>query len=143
VAFASISSRFGALIIDAVIVFVSLIVAGAIMNMVDPTGSSETRRAPAATAVSLIWFLLAISYHPACWYVFEGTPGQRMLGMRVVKAQNGQSLGFGATTLRYIIFAVVTLVFPVGIISGFMASEDPAKRAWHDEAAGSIVVKKL
>ena len=84
-----------------------------------------------------------LSYHPAAWYIFEGSIGQRMLGLRVVRAGDGQSLGFGAVTLRYIIFSVVTLCFPLGIISGVIASGNPMKRAWQDDAAGSVVVRKL
>jgi uncharacterized RDD family membrane protein YckC len=104
--------------------------------------SAGTTYTPAATAINLFWFFFVISYHPAAWYIFEGSIGQRMLGLRVVRAGDGQSLGFGAVTLRYIIFSVVTLCFPLGIISGVIASGNPMKRAWQDDAAGSVVVRK-
>jgi uncharacterized RDD family membrane protein YckC len=84
-----------------------------------------------------------LSYHPASWYVFDCTLGQRVLGLRVRRQADGQSLRFGAVNIRYIVFCVETLIFPLGIIAGAMASGDPMKRTWHDEAAGSVVVKRL
>jgi len=36
----------------------------------------------------------------------------------------------------------VTIAIPLGIISAVMAAQDPFKRAWHDEVARSIVVRR-
>ena len=134
--------RLGALLIDAAFVFGTLIVAGILIAMVGgtDTGGNTT---PAATAISLLWLFFVLSYHPASWYVFDCTLGQRALGLRVRRRSDGQSLGFGAVNIRYIIFCVETLIFPLGIIAGAMAANDPMKRTWHDEAAGSVVVKRL
>jgi len=63
--------------------------------------------------------------------------------LRVRRRSDGQSLGFGAVNVRYLVFCVETLIFPLGIIAGIMAAGDPMKRTWHDEAAGSVVVKRL
>jgi uncharacterized RDD family membrane protein YckC len=45
--------------------------------------------------------------------------------------------------VRYLVFCVETLIFPLGVIAGVMAANDPMKQTWHDEAAGSVVVKHL
>ena len=44
--------------------------------------------------------------------------------------------------VRYLVFFFVTVVVPVGIISGVMTAQDPFKRAWHDQVARTIVVKR-
>jgi uncharacterized RDD family membrane protein YckC len=133
--------RFAALLIDAAFVFATIFVAGVLMALVDPNSNGRAP-SPAATAISLVWMFFVLSYHPASWYVFDGTLGQRALGLRVRRRSDGQSLGFGAVTIRYIVFCVETLIFPLGLIAGAMATDDPMKRTWHDEAAGSVVVKR-
>jgi uncharacterized RDD family membrane protein YckC len=134
--------RLGALLIDAAFVFATVIVAGVLMTLVDPNSSGRSPSS-AAMAIWLLWMFFVLSYHPASWYVFDCTLGQRALGLRVRRHSDGQSLGFGAVNVRYLVFCVETLIFPLGIIAGVMAADDPLKRTWHDEAAGSVVVKRL
>ncbi|MGD0122312.1 MAG: RDD family protein [Candidatus Limnocylindrales bacterium] len=138
-----IGERFGALLIDGVILVCSLFALGLLVTAIEGSGSSSRSGSPAITAISLIWWFLALIYHPACWWVFGSTPGQKALGLRVAQASNGQSLGIGAVLVRYLIFFIVTVIFPLGLISAVMASNDPFKRAWHDEVARSVVVKRL
>jgi uncharacterized RDD family membrane protein YckC len=134
--------RLGALLIDAAFVFATLIVAGVLMTLVDPNSGGRSPSS-AAMAIFLLWLFFVLSYHPASWYVFDCTLGQRALGLRVRRRSDGQSLGFGAVNVRYLVFCVETLLFPLGIITGAMASDEPMKLTWHDEAAGSVVVKRL
>jgi uncharacterized RDD family membrane protein YckC len=99
-----------------------------------------------AIPILLTWLacgLFALIYHPTCWYLFEGTPGQRAVDLRVVRASDGQSLGVGAVLARYLTFCIFTVLFPLGIIAGFIAANDPFKRAWHDQLTGSVVVQRL
>ena len=138
-----IGERFGALLIDGVILVCSLLALGLIVTAIEGPGSSSRSGSPAVTAITLIWWFLALIYHPACWWVFGSTPGQKALGLRVAQAANGQSLGIGAVLVRYLIFFIVTVIFPLGLISAVMASNDPFKRAWHDEVARSVVVKRV
>jgi len=94
-------------------------------------------------AVTLLWLFFVLSYHPASWYVFDCTVGQRALGLRVRRLSDGQSLGFGAVTIRYLVFCMETLILPIGIVATVMAVNDPLGRTWHDEAAESVVVRIL
>jgi uncharacterized RDD family membrane protein YckC len=142
-AWGGIGERFGALMIDGVLLVVSLFALGLLVTAVEGVGSSYRSSSPAVTAISLIWWLLVLIYHPACWWVFGATLGQKALGLRVAQAANGQSLGIGAVLVRYLIFSIVTVIFPLGLISGAMASSDPFKRAWHDDVARSVVVRRL
>jgi uncharacterized RDD family membrane protein YckC len=133
--------RLGAIVIDAIIVVVSYF--GLAFGLAASGQSTRTGEiSPAATAAVLAWMLFALAYHPVCWYVFGATPGQKVLGLRVAQASSGESLGVSAVLIRFVIFAFTTVMIPVGIISAVMTSQDPFKRAWHDEIARSIVVKR-
>lgn len=135
--------RLGALLIDAVIVIGVLFVLSAFIAVLTGPGSGTAAQSVPVLALSLGYWLFALIYHPACWYIFEGTPGQKLVGLRVVRASDGQSLGIGAVLARYLIFFIVTVLVPLGIISGFMTANDPFRRAWHDQLARSVVVRRL
>ena len=137
VRWAGVGARFGALVIDFIILvaaFFALSVGLAAM------GSSAERDPPVVTALVIVWWLLVLMYHPACWYAFGASAGQKALGLRVARASDGQALGIGGVLARFLIFATVTVLIPLGIISAFMASRDPYQRAWHDLVARSVVV---
>jgi hypothetical protein len=133
--------RLGALVIDAVLLVCSLFAMGLVVASIGGGSASRTGNT-AATAVALVWWLFVLVYNPACWYIFGATPGQKALGLRVAQASDGQSLGIGAVLVRYLIFFMVTLAFPLGVVSAAIASKDPFKRAWHDDLARSVVVRK-
>jgi uncharacterized RDD family membrane protein YckC len=132
----------GALVIDAIIVVGALFVAGFAISAFGTATSSGEAESPGATALSLVWLLFMLIYHPVFWYLFGATPGQKVLGLRVAQASTGEPLDISAVLVRYVIFSFVTLAIPLGIISAVMASQDPFKRAWHDEVARSIVVRR-
>ena len=94
-----------------------------------------------ATVVVLAWLAFVIAYHPVSWYFKGQTFGQRALGLKVVRAADGLRLGVGAVLIRFIIFAVCTCTIVIGLIAAAMASEDPMKRAWQDQAARSVVIR--
>jgi uncharacterized RDD family membrane protein YckC len=133
--------RFGALVIDTVLLGCSLFGLGLVLSAIG-AGSTTRSDNTAATAVAVVWWLLVFIYHPTCWYIFGATPGQKALGLRVAQASSGQSLDIGAVLVRYLVFFMVTVAFPLGIVSAAIASKDPFKRSWHDELARSVVVRK-
>jgi hypothetical protein len=142
-------TRLAALAIDLVLVagsfFVTIFLVGIVsLGSSDAAGSSSSAAstaAPAGTAIFLVWWFLAMMYHPACWYVMGGSVGQKVLGLRLARASDGRTLGLGAVLARYAIFLFVTLIFPLAIVSAIMAARDPFRRAWHDKVARSVVVK--
>ena len=136
--------RFGALVIDGIIMVVGLVIAGLLAEAagIRHYADGYSSYSSAATAVTWIWVLFFVCYHPACWYVFGSSLGQRALGLRVVRASDGLKLGLGAVLIRYAVFAVCTGTVILGIIAAAMASDDPFKRAWHDEAGRSVVVRR-
>ena len=90
--------RFGALVIDAVLLVCSLFAMGLVVASIGGGSASRTGNT-AATAGALVWWLFVLVYNPACWYIFGATPGQKALGLRVAQASDGQSLGIGAVLL--------------------------------------------
>ncbi|HEX7495234.1 MAG TPA: RDD family protein [Candidatus Limnocylindrales bacterium] len=137
--------RFGALLIDAVLMVVMLVIATLLAEAagVRRHADDSVTYSAAATAIYWIWVLFFVAYHPACWYAFGSSVGQRVLGLRVVRASDGRRIGLGAVVIRYIIFAVSTGTVLLGLIAAAMAHDDPFKRAWHDEAARSVVVRGM
>jgi uncharacterized RDD family membrane protein YckC len=144
-AWGGLGHRFAALLLDGALMFGTLIVAGLVAGFfADPNPYDDVREYSTASAiVSLAWMLMAVCYHPACWYFFGGTVGQRAMGLRVVRAADGRKLGLGAILVRFAIFAICTVTIIPGLIAAATAADDPFKRAWHDEAARSVVVRRL
>jgi uncharacterized RDD family membrane protein YckC len=145
VAWAGVGSRFGALVIDAVLIggsfFVAAILAASLSTR---TGDGAVTGYSTAGAVLLwLWVLFFLVYHPLCWWRFGHTAGQRAMGLRVVREVDGLPLRLGAVVLRYVIWFGCMLTVILAIIAAIMADAEPTKRAWHDEASGSVVIKPL
>lgn len=106
-----------------------------------------------ATAVSALFFL-------GGWLLFAGTPGQRLLGLRVV-GRDGRRLRLGQAAVRWLLVgappalaglvmlalggtadSLVYLAVWVWYLALFVSlARSPMKRGLHDRAAGSVVVK--
>jgi uncharacterized RDD family membrane protein YckC len=81
------------------------------------------------------------------------TLGQRVMGARVVRLEDGGVLPPGRSFLRAIIFwgpGVLSLVPYAGGLAGLLAligllavSWDPRKQGWHDKLGRSLVVKAV
>ena len=139
-----VGARFWALIAD-VFVFVGVFLVWAIGTAALGIPTNEVDGVSPPGTLWFVWFLmiLALIYHPVCWYFWGGSPGQKALGLRVVRSSNGQRLGVGAVLIRYLVFSVVTLLLPLGIVSALVTANDPFKRAWHDTIARSVVVRRI
>ena len=159
--------RFVALFIDGALVVGSLIVLSILVALIsgEATAKSNSTTTPTATLLfGVIWWIFALMYNPACWYVFGATLGQKVLGLRVARASDGQALGLGAVLVRFTIFSFVTGIVPLAtllalvsgsavlgivslatisipVISVITAWKDPFKRSWHDIVARSVVVR--
>jgi uncharacterized RDD family membrane protein YckC len=143
-AWGGIGVRFGALVIDAILMIVTLVMAALLADAagIRQYADGSSVYSPAANAIMWGWVVFFMAYHPVCWLVFGASAGQKTLGLRIVRASDGQSLGLGAVLIRFIIFAVCVGSVILGLIAAAMAADDPFKRAWHDEAARSVVVRR-
>lgn len=141
IVWAGVPARFGALLVDAIVAVAIAFATILAVASVEPLGSAGSSDSPESLALSLALLSFLLIYHPLCWYLFGRTVGQKALGMQIVRASNGAPIGLSDVLVRYAIFFLVTLVFPLGIISAVMAAQDPFKRAWHDQVARTIVVR--
>lgn len=89
------------------------------------------------TADVIISYIFPIVFSVVLWMKFGGTPGKRMLGLKVIDEQTGQYLSLGKSLLRYVGYLVSTIALLIGF---FWVAFDKKKKGWHDHIAGSIVV---
>jgi uncharacterized RDD family membrane protein YckC len=132
-------------VIDAIVVVGALLAEsalGTMLVMIVNAKAGDSFYDVIVAVAAWTWMALVFGYHPACWYFFRATPGQRALGLKVVRLSDGTRLGVVGVLVRFLIFSVETLMPPLGLVSAITASKDPFKRAWHDEAAGSVVVQR-
>jgi uncharacterized RDD family membrane protein YckC len=139
---AGIGIRLAAVIIDTVLIFVIFVVGTGVADAVGYTASGPDAgySAPAAT---ILWIAagICLAYMPVCWRLFRGTPGQRAVRLRVVRAQDGETLTVKAIAIRYLIWCLCIWTVIIGIVVAIVAAGDPEKRAWPDTASDSVVVK--
>jgi uncharacterized RDD family membrane protein YckC len=141
---ASIGSRFGAVLIDFGFMFATMFVASLIAGAFGVEEVADRSiYSTGASVTYLVWFLFLLAYFPTCWWAFQSTLGQRMLGLRIIRGRDGDSLGLGETTIRYLLFAICTALLAIpALIAAAIAADEPARRTWWDSASGSVVVKR-
>lgn len=131
--------RFVALLIDSVILYIPLVIVGALL------GAFSRNANGGLSAAAPIWYFLAlivpIVYFVYFWSASGGgqTMGMRALKLRVIKT-DGSSLSLGSSVLRYLGTIVNSIIFglPIGWV---WAAFDRNKQGWHDKIASSYVVK--
>ena len=81
--------------------------------------------------------VVAIIYHVYFTAIHEGTPGKRVLGLRLVRA-DGSRVKTGRVIARYFAEALSTITFLAGYV---MAAFDEEKRTLHDYMCDTRVVR--
>jgi len=93
----------------------------------------------AAAAAGLLWLLLGVVAG-----LTGGSPGKALLGLRLVRADDGGPLGVGPALVRALVLSVATLpTFGIGAaVLAWTATVDESRRrrGWHDLVTGSLVV---
>ncbi|MBP6352184.1 MAG: RDD family protein [Acinetobacter sp.] len=139
-AYAGFWIRLLASIIDSIIMVVVLIP----LAMLFGTGSNVSENNLASfqmtTASEWLWQLLAAIFYIFCWVKFAGTPGKRLLRLKVLDEMTGEHITVGPAVIRYIGYIPSTLVFCLGF---FWIGFDNKKQGWHDKMARTVVVKEL
>ncbi len=126
--YAGIGSRFVALLIDAIILWVVGGIIGAIFGE-NPMEAGAT--------TSLVNLVISAAYYIYLISQWGTTLGGRVMGLKVVDAQ-GQPLSVGAAAIRWIGSAVSAIIIFIGYLMAFW---DKRKQTLHDKMAGSFVVK--
>ena len=117
--------RFGALILDGLILLVPSIIVVIVLGN--------------GGAANVITTLIGIAYY----VYFEGGPtgqtiGKRTLGIRVYDFRGGGGpIGYGRAFVRYLVRIISAIPLGLGY---FWMLWDKEKQCWHDHAAGSVVV---
>ncbi|MFL5775096.1 MAG: RDD family protein [Chloroflexota bacterium] len=164
IAYADLTNRLIAYIIDAVI----LVVIGIVVNLVLLTTFIATLFTTGSAiflllsvAVLVIDVLLAGIYFVYTWTNMKASPGQRILGMMTVSETDGSALTFNQALARFVImFApgyVASLASSViggglGLLLSFAGlawtiyliyttANDPKRQGFHDHYAHSVVIK--
>ena len=142
---ASWPTRLAAWAIDG-IAFGVVFVAGALMVAVQGDGEASFRSGEDGFALGIWYFAAAVAWDIA-WIAGppRGKPGQRAMGLRVVRA-NGSRVGLRHAAVRGVVRALsVPLSFIPGtglliLASAATIAATPRRQAVHDLAAGTVCV---
>jgi uncharacterized RDD family membrane protein YckC len=171
--YADASSRVVALVVDAVALSILILLAAIPVSLLigpavefdsaaDQIGDAVTVDETVAAVDCVLALALSAGYFVFSWWRKGGTPGQRLLDLSVVRADDGTLLGKGAAGVRWALVAapfgvaalLTTTVASVGdgLVDACLAAwylvllvttvRADRKRGLHDRAAGSVVVKR-
>ncbi len=119
---AEVGTRFGAQVIDAIILG---IVAGVLLGV-------------GRNAAPFLWFIFAGAYNWYFWTRHNGqTPGKMFMRIRVIKA-DGTAISDVDAVMRFIGYHINTFVFMFGWLWALVDSD---RQGWHDKLARTYVVQ--
>lgn len=121
----------------AVINLVALIVSvsvGLALSVLDPSNDVETVALAVGAAAYALW---SIGYFVTFWSTTGQTPGNRLLQIRVCRADDGGTLRPRKSLLRLGAMILCTLPLFAGFLTVLV---DNRRRGLHDVVAGSVVV---
>lgn len=126
--------RFAASIIDNIIIFVALIPIAMLL------GWESTYSSRLSSGIDWLWQILVAVFFIFCWVKFAGTPGKRLLRLKVLDERTGENITVGQGIIRYIGYFPAILVLFIGLI---WVAFDSKKQGWHDKMAKTVVVREL
>lgn len=93
------------------------------------------------SAIGLVYmfvsYVLPFFITVVLWVKYGGTPGKRMLGLRIIDERTGKHLSSGKSIARYFAYVLSMLLLGLGCI---WVAFDKKKKGLHDHITGSIVV---
>jgi len=93
----------------------------------------------------LAWSAGVFAYHIG-FTAYGGGLGMRIMGIRIVRAEDGARPGFGRAFVRLFARGVFGIVPVLGsvlpMVDGLWMIKDPHKQTWHDKAARTYVVER-
>ncbi len=87
-----------------------------------------------------LWLVYAWYYVVHGWARRGGTPGLRLLGLRLIDWRHRVPIGYVRAWLRLLAFAVTLATFGLGLLTIFIRRD---RKALHDLLAGTLVVRRL
>ncbi|WP_109439904.1 RDD family protein [Acinetobacter haemolyticus] len=128
--------RLGAAILDTILILAVLI---PLMMLLTPN-VTENLASTSWSWTDWLGQILSAIFYIFCWVKFAGTPGKRLLRLKVLDEQTGHHISVGQGIIRYIGYIPATLVFFIGLI---WIAFDRKKQGWHDKMAKTVVVREL
>jgi uncharacterized RDD family membrane protein YckC len=139
-------ARFGALIIDTIVVSVIAFLLGLALGgyhfhtskTCDAAGVCTTQfRTGAGAGTNLLSALVGLLYFTLLVGLASQTLGHRIAGVRVVNVGTGAPIGIARGFVRWLVMTVTGLLLTLGYWSPFF---DRNRRGWHDKASGAIAI---
>lgn len=127
--------RLAALIIDGIILAIIFTPITFLFS-----SDADLQNPMAFTTVDFIAQIIGIIFVIFCWVKFAGTPGKRLLKLKVLDEATGNKLTIGQAILRYIGYIPSAFVFGLGYL---WVIWDGKKQGWHDKIAKTVVVKEI
>ena len=158
---ASPEARMGARVLDAVFLFVCFIATSIVAALLFSESSTDIAKDNINNAVITAFLLILanvvifITYEVLMTALKGQTLGKMATSIRVVRADNGEPVGWGKSIGRWIIphvplmLAIPLLIVPPISLFLLLApllvyvsfTWDRTRQGWHDKAAGTIVIK--
>lgn len=101
---------------------------------------SETMTTDSFGIIDVLLQVISLVFYVVFWVKFAGTPGKRILKLKVLDADTGENLTVGKAIIRYVVYVISYIALLIGLI---WVAFDKKKQGWHDKAANSVVVKEL
>jgi uncharacterized RDD family membrane protein YckC len=121
--------------IDNVLLLLLCVLLGFLQGIVAPNVSYGTFRGQ--VVFQLVSFAISVFYYGSVQAKYQGTPGKRLLGLRLVRSDLAP-IESSRCYARY--FASVFSGLALGL--GYLwAAFDSKKRTWHDRMAGTLVIR--
>lgn len=135
--------RFLAYVIDSVIISVLMgIIWAPTMFLTMRSAMSEGGPGPLAAILPFLSFLLtmaaSLGYILWFWANKGATPGKKMLGLRIVREDGEEPLGWGTAFMRLVGYMVSGFILYIGFL---MIAFSPDKMGLHDKIAKTRVLK--
>ena len=142
---AGMGSRLAARILDAVIAgVISLVVLIVVFGGLSAANSSETGFLVGFLSTLLVIMLVWLLYEPVLIAVYGQTLGKKIVGVKVIRADNGEIPGYGKSISRWLVPSVVNFIPVIGSIISLVVYLSPVfsdtRQGWHDKAAATVVV---
>jgi uncharacterized RDD family membrane protein YckC len=136
--YAGLVTRTLAFALDVAIIDVVALVTGAVvalgLSALDLPDTVKTVLAVVGAAAGALW---TIGYFAWFWSASGQTPGDRVLGLRVLSARTGEPIAFGRAVLRVFALVLSALPFCLGFV---MILFDDRRRALHDRLVKTVVI---
>jgi uncharacterized RDD family membrane protein YckC len=135
VPYAGIASRALALAIDAAIAQLIVLTGGAVIALVGSLVGGLDFDTAGRILAAVAWTGVVGTYFVVFWSTTGQTPGMRMLGLRVTRA-DGTRLGVGRAIVRVVGLALAIIPFFAGFLPVLV---DDRRRGIHDMLADTVV----